>query len=133
MKKLLLVLGGIAVLAGAVFILAGGGDMWLFGRSAASAQVITPGQYQEQFAGTKHFLLDVRTPEEFASGHIQGAVNISVQTLSARLNEVPKDQPVVVYCRSATAASLLRRAGYTDVYDLGGIIAWTQAGYALRR
>lgn len=76
------------------------------------------------------FLLDVRTPEEFAEGHVEGATNIPVDALAERLADVPKDHDVVVYCRSggrsARAASLLREAGY-QVHDLGGMDAWTTA------
>jgi phage shock protein E len=74
-------------------------------------------------------LVDVRTTDEFADGHLDGAVNIPVQDLEARLAEVgPKDKPVVVYCRSggrsARAKRLLEGAGYTSVIDLGGIGNW---------
>lgn len=95
---------------------------------------ISPQQYVSDFenATRPHLLLDVRTPEEFASGHIAGAVNISVESLASRLSEVPQDQPVVVYCRSgnrsATASQILSNAGYTGIYDLGGINAWQSAG-----
>ncbi|MGC4069449.1 MAG: rhodanese-like domain-containing protein [Polyangiaceae bacterium] len=73
-------------------------------------------------------LLDVRTREEFASGHVPGAKNIPVQELGARLGELKETkQPVVVYCRSggrsASAASVLRQAGYT-VCDLGAMSNW---------
>ncbi len=96
--------------------------------------VISPAQYTSQFADTnaQHLLLDVRTAEEFASGHLPGAVNISLQDLPSRLGEVPVDQPVVLYCRSGNrsgqAAALLEEAGYTQVADLGGIIDWQAAG-----
>jgi len=95
---------------------------------------LSPQQYISDFENTSrpHLLLDVRTPEEFASGHISGAVNISVESLASRLSEVPQDQPVVVYCRSgnrsATASQILADAGYTGIYDLGGINAWQSAG-----
>ena len=95
---------------------------------------LTPAQYQQQFADTasQHLLLDVRTPEEFADGHIPGAINISVQTLSDRLNEVPQDRPIVIYCRSgnrsAQAATILSNAGYSNIYDMGSLGAWTAAG-----
>lgn len=95
---------------------------------------ITPADYQAKFgAGADHLLLDVRTPEEFNSGHIPGAVNISVDQLAQRLSEVPQDKPVVLYCRSGNrsnqAAQILDRAGYTQIYDLGGIVTWQQQGY----
>jgi phage shock protein E len=74
-------------------------------------------------------LVDVRTPREFASGHLPGAVNLPVDDLVNRLREVgPKDTPVVVYCasgnRSAQAASLLRAQGYTSIADLGAMRRW---------
>ncbi len=98
---------------------------------------ISPADYQSKFgAGSEHLLLDVRTPEEFASGHIPGAVNISVDSLSQRLSEVPQDKPVVVYCRSGNrsnqAAQILDQAGYTQIYDLGGIVTWQQQGYPVQ-
>lgn len=102
-----------------------------------SARTIAPAQYQSEFvdSGATHLLVDVRTPEEFATGHIAGAVNIPLDALESRLNEVPQDQPVVLYCRSgnrsAQAADLLEKAGYSNIRDLGGIAAWTAAGYAV--
>ena len=72
-------------------------------------------------------LLDVRTPEEFAGGHVTGALNIPVQVLGQRLGDLPKEREIVVYCqsggRSARAAADLRRVGYT-VHDLGGMGNW---------
>lgn len=74
-------------------------------------------------------LLDVRTAQEYASGHVDGAVNIPIDQLEARLDELgPKDRPVVVYChsggRSAYAKTLLDRAGYAEVIDIGPMGAW---------
>jgi len=75
-------------------------------------------------------LLDVRTEQEFISGHIAGAVLIPVDEISARIAELPDDfaAPIIVYCRSgnrsATAARMLIEAGYRKVYDLGGINSW---------
>lgn len=73
-------------------------------------------------------LLDVRTPAEFREGHVPQALNLPVQELPQRLHEVgPTERPVVVYCRSggrsALAAQLLARAGYT-VRDIGPMAAW---------
>ncbi len=75
-------------------------------------------------------LLDVRNPGELAEGAIPGAWHIPLAQLPNRLGEIPPDRPVVTYCaagyRSSVAASLLRRAGHTDVSDLlGGYCAWT--------
>lgn len=97
-------------------------------------QKITPADYQATFVdgGANHMLVDVRTPEEFAGGHIPGAVNIPVQELQQRLEEIPQDTAVVLYCRSGNrsnqAASILGDAGYPEIYDLGGIVAWAGNG-----
>lgn len=104
----------------------------------SAGRVISPNQYKVEFADANkpHVLIDVRTPEEFKSGHIPGAVNIDVQVLPQRLAEIPRDKAVVLYCRSGNrsnyAAHLLQRAGYTEVYDLGGIGDWRAAGYPIR-
>ncbi|MEZ4458941.1 MAG: rhodanese-like domain-containing protein [bacterium] len=70
-------------------------------------------------------LVDVRTPEEFASGHIDGAINIPVQDLAARKGELDATQPTVVYCasgrRSAAAMDMLKGSGFAAVYNAGGI------------
>ncbi|HEY6100087.1 MAG TPA: rhodanese-like domain-containing protein, partial [Anaeromyxobacter sp.] len=70
-------------------------------------------------------IVDVRTPAEFGRGAYPGAVNIPLPSLAARLREIPADRPVVVYCasglRSGSAAGLLRRSGYADVVNGGGL------------
>lgn len=72
-------------------------------------------------------LLDVRTPDEFAAGHLDGAVNIPVDDLARRLGEVPREREIVVYCRSgrrsAAAAEVLRGRGQA-VIDLGAMSNW---------
>ncbi len=78
-------------------------------------------------------ILDVRQPEEWNQFHIPGATLIPLGDLSNRLSEVPKDQKVVVYCRtgvrSAQGRDILREAGYTQVTSLaGGITAWQAQG-----
>lgn len=104
---------------------------------ANAIQAITPSQYQSQFlnVSTRHLLLDVRTPEEFSTGHIAGAVNIAVETLASRLNDIPRNQPIVVYChsgnRSKQAAQILADAGYSDIQNLGGINAWVEQGFPI--
>jgi phage shock protein E len=80
-------------------------------------------------------LLDVRTPGEFADGHVQGALNIPVQELEARVAELDASRPVVVYCRSGnrsgTAAGMLRARGF-EVTDLGPMSAWPNADEIVR-
>ena len=71
----------------------------------------------------KPLLLDVRTPTEFATGHIPDAVNVPVDDLRGRLDELPKDRPVVAYCqvgqRGYIATRILMQAGFA-VSNLGG-------------
>ncbi|MEZ5100772.1 MAG: rhodanese-like domain-containing protein [Thermoleophilia bacterium] len=82
-------------------------------------------------------IVDVRTPGEFAAGHVAGAVNIDVQAddFDDRIAELAKDGAYVVYCRSgnrsAQAVERMRAAGFTDLTDGGGLEDMTAAGYAL--
>ena len=74
-------------------------------------------------------LVDVRSEGEFSGGHIEGAVNIPIQELSRRMDELgDKSDTVVVYCqsggRSAMAKRLLESNGFVSVHDLGGIGRW---------
>lgn len=74
-------------------------------------------------------LLDVRTPGEFASGHLPRAANVPLGELGARIAELgPKDRAVVIYCasgvRSAVAAGTLRGAGFATVKNLGAMSRW---------
>jgi phage shock protein E len=103
------------VLVVAYFMLMKGGDV-----SGAEARQLVR-------AGAR--LVDVRTPAEFAASHVPGALNIPVQDLAVRLNELkPTDAAVVVYCRSGhrsgNAARLLKNAGFTAVHDLGPMSRW---------
>jgi len=79
------------------------------------------------------FLLDVRGPEEFAAGHVPGAVNIPHDQVASRLAEVPKDKDVVLYCRSgrrsALAAEVLAAHGYQRLaYLEGDMNGWVASG-----
>ena len=75
-------------------------------------------------------LLDVRTPEEYRSGHIPGSKNIPLQTID-KVGSVAenKDTALYVYCqsgaRSRQAAGMLKQMGYTNVNNIGGIAAYT--------
>lgn len=80
-------------------------------------------------AKEEFFLIDARTPAEYAAGHVEGAVNISVWEMRERLSEIPKDQPIVVYCgvglRAYHAERLLRQSGYSQVRNMtGGWKTW---------
>jgi rhodanese-related sulfurtransferase len=78
------------------------------------------------------FVLDVRTPDEYAAGYVPGAVNIPHDQLASRLSEVPKDREVVVYCRSGRrseiAGQVLAEHGYTKLEHLqGDMMGWQEA------
>lgn len=98
---------------------------FLFGRGGGSLT----GPEARKLVAEGAALVDVRTPEEFASGHIDGAANIPLSQVEKRLKEFgPKNKPIVVYCRSgsrsASAARTLKAAGYEQVHDLGGMGRW---------
>jgi len=74
-------------------------------------------------------LVDVRTPGEFEQSHLPSAVNVPVQSLKERIRVLePKDQPIVLYCRSGHRSGLayaqLKHAGFSKLYDLGPMSAW---------
>ena len=74
-------------------------------------------------------LLDVRTEEEFVTGHIPSAINIPVQELEARVDELEnKEQKILIYCksgrRSVIACEILEAYGYTNLYNIGGVVDW---------
>ena len=89
------------------------------------------------------FILDVRTQEEYASGHINGSTLLAVQDipkqeLAEKLKEIPKDRKILVYCRSgrrsAEASGILAQNGFAQVYNMqGGITEWMNAGYEVEK
>jgi uncharacterized membrane protein YdjX (TVP38/TMEM64 family)/rhodanese-related sulfurtransferase len=85
-------------------------------------------------------LLDVRPAADFTGeqGHIAGALNIPLEELAARLDEVSRDRPIMLVCRtdrrSAQAAVLLARHGYPDVHVVkNGMTAWNALGYPVEK
>lgn len=69
-------------------------------------------------------IIDVRTPGEFKTGHIKGAVNIPLQQFQIGMSKIKKDKPVITCCasgmRSASAKNMLQSAGFKDVHNGGG-------------
>lgn len=83
-----------------------------------------------------HILVDVRTAGEFMQGHVPHAINIPLNEISSRADELPRDQPIVVICasgnRSRSGCSQLINAGFKEVFNLnGGTFAWLSAGLPL--
>lgn len=78
-------------------------------------------------------IVDVREPDEWAEGHIPGAIHIPLGEIAARQSELQRGVPIVTVCRSGRrslmAGDELLKAGFTDVSSLaGGMIAWSEAG-----
>ena len=109
----------------------------MFGPAAGTR--ISAVDYKARFIDGKqaHTLVDVRSPAEFASGYIPGAINVDVQDLPQKMTRIPKGKPVVLYCRSGSrsshAAHILQDAGYSDIFDLGAVSGWGAAGGTLKR
>lgn len=80
--------------------------------------------------GAKLFLLDCREPWEYQTARIEGATLIPMRDIPQKLDDIPKDQPVVVYChsgvRSFNAASWLKQQGVNALSMSGGIEQWSR-------
>lgn len=118
---------GIVVLAAAAFL--------LFRPGSTPSTEISPAQAYEKYQQGAYFL-DVRTQAEWDQGHIARSTLIPLDSLQSRLNELPRDQDIVVVCRSGVrskeGATILRQAGFTRVTCMtGGLEAWVAAGYPL--
>ena len=111
--------------------------VWVFAVAVAEgpAPSISPAELHAQRAkGAAPLVLDVRTPEEFATGHVPGAVNIPHTELASRLDEVRSENGVALYCMVGPRARLgektLQEAGVPKVFHLeGGLAAWREAGF----
>ena len=102
--------------------------------STSQAPSITPAELQaRRESDAAPLIVDVRSPEEFASGHIPGAVNIPYDQVAQRMSELQSTHGVALYCavgpRARKGESALLAAGQTEVLHLeGGLTAWQQAG-----
>ncbi len=100
---------------------------------------VTPQEVHQRLAQNEPvLLLDVREPQEYTEAHIAGSTLIPLGQLSLRLNELPRDRPIVAVCRSGNrsgvAARLLVGAGFPPVQNLrGGVVAWARGGLPLQR
>jgi rhodanese-related sulfurtransferase len=87
-------------------------------------------------SGEDVLLVDIRTPAEIAQGAIPAALHLPMHLIPIRINELPKDREVVLYCRSGArsyqACAYMMQQGYDRVLNLrGGIIAWARHGYPI--
>ncbi len=104
---------------------------------AQEINLLTNVEFHDAVAGKEVQLVDVRTPEEFAEGHLSGAKNINVlePEFITEVEKLDLDKPIYVYCRSgkrsAKAALILRDVGFKKIYDMeGGYIHWVEQDWA---
>jgi rhodanese-related sulfurtransferase len=109
----------------------GGGTVAGSGEISAEAVLASAGQ------ANAPLVLDVRSPEEFASGHVPGALNLPHEEVAARIGELDPVREVVVYCergtRAAKAATVLRDAGFRVQHLTGDMSGWREQGLAVER
>ncbi len=124
MKKLIALIGSILLLAGC--------------SSSSSAIDLSVTDFSSKVAEAGVITLDVRTPGEFAEGHIEGAQLIDFQSgnFENEISSLDKNATYAVYCRSGNrsgqAVKVMHDAGFHNVYNLnGGVIDWTNAGLPL--
>jgi rhodanese-related sulfurtransferase len=100
-----------------------------------SISVISIAEFEKMAGKKKNMVVDVRTPEEVAEGHLAGSVNINFlgEGFSQEIGKLNKNKTYLLYCKSGNrtrkAADQMQKAGFKHVYMLeGGITAWNQAG-----
>lgn len=101
----------------------------MFGLSTPRMPQISAQEVEQRLqAGSVPFILDVREPSEYRGGHIPGSQLISLGTLGARLQDLPRDREIVVVCRSgarsASATQHLIQSGFQALNMAGGMLAW---------
>jgi rhodanese-related sulfurtransferase len=107
--------------------------------SRDSMEPIPTEELRRRMAAGDVTLIDVRPPDEFAAGHIPGALSLPVSELADRLREIPKRKEVVAYCRgpycvmAMTAVELLRRRGYRARRSIESIPEWRSRGYPVAK
>lgn len=96
---------------------------------------IPPTDFADEVSQNNAIVLDIRTPQEFNSGHISGAINIDYydSNFQDNIEKLSRSTPYKIYCnsgnRSASALSLMKQMGFEDVSELqGGIQAWMKSG-----
>jgi len=120
-----------AVLVASVFTLTACG-------STGAVSTMNVNDFAKKISDTSIVLLDVRTPGEFAAGHIAGATNIDFEsgTFESDIQKLDKSKSYAVYCRSGNrsgqATALMAKDGFKTIFNLdGGLINWQIAGNAV--
>lgn len=129
MNRTWLGIGGVALVAVIVLVV-----ISVSGSNPLADQITVQEAHQMYEKGA--FLLDVREPDEWEDYHIPGSTLIPLGELKNRVNEVPRDQEVVVVCRSGNRSqegrNILLEAGFEQVTSMsGGVLDWRQAGFPI--
>jgi len=128
LRQPLVQVGLLAVVAVIVYFIATSGDA---SSNGLAAEISVEEAYQKYQSGT--FVLDVRTQEEWNEYHAPNTTLIPLDQLPGRLSELPKDQEIVVVCRSGNRSQqgrdILRQAGFNATSMAGGLKEWYASGY----
>ena len=133
LRRPIVQIGILIVIGLLVFLIASLGGEQASNAGTLPAFVSVDEAYQMYQDGT--FVLDVRTPEEWNEFHAPNTTLIPLDELAGRVNELPKDQPIVVVCRSGnrsqTGRDILLQAGFNATSMTGGLNEWKSKGYAV--
>lgn len=110
-------------------------------QSNGTFEAIAPEAFAQKLKDSNMVLLDVRTVEEFAEGHLEGAMQYDyyeTESFKGMLEGLDKSKTYLIYCRSGSrsgnAMSMMQSMGFSSVYNLdGGILAWRAAGLPVIR
>ncbi|WP_372744746.1 rhodanese-like domain-containing protein [Lutibacter sp.] len=97
----------------------------------SAIHLVNPSEFKEK--SVNQVIIDIRTPQEFSQGHIEGAININYydNTFMDQIEKFDKSKPIFLYCRSgnrtSSASARVAKLGFGEVYDLqGGIMNWAR-------
>ena len=124
----------------AVAFVSGAMLIWPMARRGAGGASVNTLQATQMINRQDALLLDVREQAEYAQSHILNSRGLPLSQIEARIGDLEKykDKPVIVYCatgnRSSAAAAVLRKGGFSQVFNLsGGFAAWQQAGLPVQK
>jgi hydroxyacylglutathione hydrolase len=120
------------------YLCPGLGEWQETGKPISSIGTLSASQLKLKLEKNEVALLDVREPSEWKEGYIEGAKLIYVGYLERQADSLPKNKPIAVTCsvgnRSSIGASILKRKGFSEVYNvLGGMTAWENLGYPVKK
>ncbi|MET0300765.1 MAG: rhodanese-like domain-containing protein, partial [Flavitalea sp.] len=109
----------------AIGYLNGGFEAWQnAGKEIDTVESVNAEEFAERFKSADLEVIDVRKPDEFSHGHVEGAKNLPLDYINELMNEFPKDKKLYVHCaggyRSVIAISLLKRQGIHNVRNIVG-------------